>query len=322
MTLTQLEYILALQKAKNFGAAAALCFVTQPSLSAQIQKLEEELGVVLFDRSRSPVMPTEVGRNVLEQARLILDGSQRLFDVAMVWKKEAKGELRLGIISTLSPYLVPLFLKEFVKKYPAVQVVLYEDKTQNLVRAIEEGDMDVAILSPPGKASCQLVGKPLFYEPFVVYAHPGQPILEKKEIRYSDLPLEELLILDDTHCLRDQVIQICGSRTQKRKAYLAEIKSGGLQTLIGLVNSGKGFTLLPYLAALNMTESQRRQQVRFFAKPVPVRKISLIFHRARLKRPLVEALHQEILSCLPDGIFTSLKTGLKTVNPGEQHFLI
>jgi LysR family hydrogen peroxide-inducible transcriptional activator len=321
MTLTQLEYILALQKAKSFGAAADLCFVTQPSLSAQIQKLEEELGVILFDRSKSPVQPTDVGRKVLEQARLIVDETQRLSDVAMEWKKEVKGELRLGIISSLSPYLVPLFLKQFVQKYPAVQVVLYEDKTKNLVRAIEEGDMDVAILSPPGKASWQLVGKPLFYEPFVVYAHPGQPILEKKEIRYSDLPLEELLILDDTHCLRDQVIQICGNRAG-RKAYLAEIRSGGLQTLIGVVNSGKGFTLLPYLATLNMTESQRRHQVRFFTKPVPARKVSLVYHRARLKKPLVEALHDVILSGLPDGVFTSLKTGLKTVNPGDQHFLI
>lgn len=320
MTLSQLEYALAVERHLSFRKAAEASHITQPSLSTQIQKLEEELGVTLFDRSRTPVTVTEVGRSLLKQARLVIDEAARMKEIVDESKNVVRGEFRLGVIPTIAPYLLPLFLDRFTSKYPDVRLIIEEDKTSNLIPKLDAGQLDAALLSTPKEAPESLMERFLFYEPFVVYAGDQSPLAKQKCLSFSDLAPQDAVLLDDTHCMRDQVEQICRARKKPGSLAAVDFQSGSLQTLMNVVDRGPGYTFLPQLAAARLTEGSVKRHVREFEKPVPTRKISFVFHRAHLKRSIMEALRAEILAALPDTVYRESRVGLKVLDPHADKF--
>lgn len=321
MTLDQLKYALELQRTRHFSRAAENCHITQPSLSVQISKLEEELGAMLFVRTRSGVEITEFGEGLLKQARQVVDEAERFLQMAKDLKGEVQGRFRLGAISTLAPSLLPIFAGTFGKRYPKVQLSLFEERTERLVSDIDQGLVDAALLSTPVRCPDSLVEKVLFYEPFVLFASKGHPILEKKKVSVEQISSEEILLLDETHCLRDQVLQLCKSRQEKSPERSLRIQSASLQTLIEFIRRHEGYTLLPALSASLLTAAEQNHQIRQFEKPLPSRKVSLVFHQARLKRSIIEALKESILESLPKEVFLPAAKGdLRVLSPNPDHF--
>lgn len=298
MTLTQLEYIIAVDTYRHFSTAADTCHVTQPTLSMQIQKLEDELGVLVFDRSKQPVVPTETGLLILAQAREVIQAARRIPEIVQDTNNDLSGELRLGIIPTLAPYLLPYFIGSFIEKRPAVTIQIQELMTEHIVERLRTGMLDVGLVVTPLQES-GLYEQPLFHEPFVLYTSDNQPIAEKEIVSIADLHHEGLWLLTEGHCFRDQVMNLCGS---ERKAngftHSLQYETGSLETLIKLIDKQDGFTLLPYLATLDLDET-RRKRLRPFADPQPVREVSLVVHRRFLKRKLIETLQREIITHLP-----------------------
>ncbi len=298
MSLTQLDYIVAIDTHRHFATAAEHCHVTQPTLSMQIQKLEDELGVLLFDRSKHPVVPTETGQLIIAQAREVLQASRRIPELAKESRDEVGGELRVGIIPTLAPYLLPYFISAFMARYPAVTIQLQELLTEQIVERLRTGLLDVGIVVTPLREN-NMTDIPLFKEPFMLYAAAGNPLLKKTAINPADLTNEGLWLLSEGHCFRDQVVNLCGGSHQGSSALRYE--TGSLETLVKLIDRQDGFTLLPYLATLDF-DSLRQKQLRSFAGVAPVREVSLVMHRSFLKRGLITALKREILANLPDGL--------------------
>lgn len=295
MTLTQLEYIIAVDTFRHFATAAQHCHVTQPTLSMQIQKLEDELGVQLFDRSRQPVVPTEVGQVILLQAREVVQAARRIPEIVKESSDEISGELRLGIIPTLAPYLLPLFIGSFMNRFAGVSVQIQELTTEHIVEQLRKGLLDVGLAVTP-LHEMGLTEKPLFEEPFVGYVADSHLLARQRELSGADLQADGLWLLTEGHCFRDQVVNLCGADLRSRSALRYE--TGSLETLIKLIDRQEGFTLLPYLATLDMDEP-RRARLRPLGDPKPVRQVSLLLHRNGLKRRLIDALHREILAHLP-----------------------
>ncbi|MGM9509941.1 hydrogen peroxide-inducible genes activator [Larkinella sp. GY13] len=297
MTLSQLEYIVAVDTHRHFATAADHCHVTQPTLSMQIQKLEDELGVLLFDRSKQPVVPTETGQLILNQARDVLRTARRIPEIVKESKEDFSGELRLGIIPTLAPYLLPYFIGQFIDHYPAVTVHIQEMMTEQVLERLKNGLIDVGIVVTPLDEN-GLLEIPLFYEPFVVYASDSHPLFQKTAISAMDLKTDGLWLLTEGHCFRNQVVSLCGNDKRLNGSQPLRYETGSLETLIKLIDKQDGFTLLPYLATLDM-DAVRKARTRPFEAPQPVREVSLVMHRSFLKRKLIDALKQEIVTHLP-----------------------
>jgi LysR family hydrogen peroxide-inducible transcriptional activator len=318
MTLTQLKYILAVENHLNFIQAAEECHVAQPSLSAQIKKLEEELGVVIFDRGRHGVSVTEQGHQILEQARVILNEAERLNEVANTQQKAVKGTLKLGMIPTIGPYLLPHFLEPLHKQYPDLNIQLTEDKTESLVRLLEQGKLDAAILSTPEKAPANLMEKVLYYEPFVIFAHESHALLKNQNVKIDSLKNFYPILLDETHCMRDQVEEICAhQQTSPNHVYLVQ---GTLSTLITIVDHQNSFTLLPSLALDVLSTAQKKNQVRPIVNPIPTRKVSLVYHKSFVKRSMIEALNKVVVDSLPPEVEHRLKPRMEALDPKNRHF--
>ncbi|WP_266364269.1 hydrogen peroxide-inducible genes activator [Tellurirhabdus rosea] len=301
MTLTQLDYIVAVDTHRHFATAAESCHVTQPTLSMQIQKLEDELGVLIFDRSKQPVVPTEIGTTILLQAREVLQAARRIPEIVGEMKEEYSGELRIGIIPTLAPYLLPYFIGSFMKRYPSVTVQIQELMTEQVVERLKNGLLDVGMVVTPLQDH-GINEVPLFYEPFMVYAAEGNALLRRPHIAAAELPQDGLWLLTEGHCFRNQVVNLCApSRRSDGQPQLLRYETGSLETLVKLIDRQDGFTLLPYLATLDMNDA-RRQRLRPFTAPQPVREVSLVTHRSFLKRKLITALKKEILANLPAGL--------------------
>lgn len=297
MTLQQLEYIVALAEHRQFSMAAAACHVAQPSLSSAVQKLEAELGVRIFDRTAQPLKPTEVGKRILEQAQRILAETRQLSAVVQEHCTELSGELRLGIIPTLAPYLLPLFLKQFSVQYPQVQLHISERTTSVLMTQLGQDQIDVALLATPlGEAS--LHEEVLFYEEFAAYAPHEPQILRKRFLLTSEIDPDRLVLLEEGHCLRNQVVNLCALRPTDRTLHNVVYEAGSLETLRRLVEVQHGITILPQLALLDLDEEQM-QYVRFFHPPSPVREVSLVTRSSYARKRLLEALRQTILAALP-----------------------
>ncbi|MFQ5450914.1 MAG: hydrogen peroxide-inducible genes activator [Nitrospinaceae bacterium] len=299
ITLTQLSYVVALARTRNFGRAAKTCFVSQPTLSMQIQKLEDELDVILFDRSRKPVEPTLIGHKIVKQAQAVLREAQRIEELIKAEKGEIGGEFKLGVIPTLAPYLLPLFLKSFVNRFPKIDLILEELQTWQIMEKLRNDSLDAGILVTPlhGRG---IVERPLFYEPFVIYLAPGHPLHSLPKISEKDLSLEDIWLLNEGHCFREQAIELCKkvkSRRFEGKNLLFE--SGNLETLKRLVDKKFGYTLLPWLAVLDMPARERKRKLKFFKAPVPTREVSLVYSRSFLKRNIIEALFKAIVSSVP-----------------------
>ena len=298
MTFIQLEYIAAIDTYRHFATAAAHCFVTQPTLSMQVQKLEEELGLKIFDRSKQPVIPTEAGREVIEQARKILGEKHVISEIVQAKKGVLAGELRIGIIPTLAPYLLPLFIQSFTTKYPQIKLVVNEMTTEALVARLREGRIDVGILVTPLQEN-GIREQVLFYEELLVYVSRKNAAYKKTYMLTQDIDPNKLWLLEEGHCFRSQIVRLCELRKASREGSHFDYEAGSLETLRRMVELNDGITILPELAAMDLTGKQQ-QLIRHFKKPTPMREVSLVVHRDFVKQRLVQALHQEILLSVPE----------------------
>lgn len=297
MTFIQLEYIVAVDTYRHFAEAASHCFVTQPTLSMQIQKLEEELGVKIFDRSKQPVLPTEPGIEIIEHARKILSSRDVLHDMINSKKGIINGELKIGIIPTLAPYLLPLVLPSFTKKHEHIKLVINELTTDILISRLREGKIDVGILVTPLNES-GIKEDILFYEEMVVYVSKSNAVYKKTYLLPKDIDPEKLWLLQEGHCFRSQIIQLCELRKSSKEGSLFEYEAGSFETLRRMVELNDGITILPELATLDMTAHQQNH-LRYFRQPAPVREVSIVTHRDFVKRKLIDLLKKEILAVVP-----------------------
>ena len=293
MTITQLKYTLAVAEYGNFTTASEKCFVTQPTLSMQVQKLEEELGVTIFNRSTKPLQVTDVGEKVLFQARKIVEESSRMNDVISEEKGIIGGTLKVGIIPTVSPTLLPLFLNVFIKKHKNVELKIEEYNTDTLSKKLEDNTIDCAIAATPLNNS-KIIERPIYYEPFVAYVPDHHFLSGNKSLELDDLSNSDLLILQDGHCFRNQVLNLC-SIDDVNKQY--ELKSGSFETLINLSNNGPWMTIIPYLHSNNLS-SNNIQNIIPFEDPAPAREISMIYSKSQLKLPVINALMDTISSVI------------------------
>ncbi len=299
MTLTQLNYILAVDRCRNFAQAARECFVTQPTLSMQIQKLEDYLQIIIFDRTKMPVEPTPMGKKVLEYARKVMSGAQGLEELSKSLRGEVRGEYLLAVIPTLAPNVLPLFVKKFIDQYPEVELKIFESQTNEIIRFLKEGKIDGAILAGPLDEK-ELKEEHLFYESFKIFFSPDHPLLKKKLIDDKELDIREAWLLKEGHCLRAQVLQLCQYRKQSGKGHLF-FEAGSLETLVNMVKSSTGFTVLPHLACQNLSETDKKQ-LRDFKGVLPVRDVIFATGPLSMKASIEKSLVATIIKNIPKEI--------------------
>ena len=299
MTITQLQYVLAVAEHKNFTHAAEKSFVTQPTLSMQIQKLEDELDVLIFDRSKKPIQLTSLGEKIVEQAKNIVTESYRIKDIINQEKGYIGGEFRLGIIPTIMPTLLPLFIRNFVNKYPKVHLKIEELHTQALIEKLEEGYIDAGIAATPLNQE-NIKERVLYYEPFVAYIPLNNKLHKFQKLSVNDLNIDEILLLEDGHCFRENVINLCKNKQRQQQDFL-QLESGSFETMIKLADEGLGMTLLPYLHTLDIHEKQTKN-LRYFTEPHPAREVSIIYHKSKLKLQIIEALKEVIIGVIKAAI--------------------
>ena len=291
MTITQLQYVLAVAEHKNFTVAADKCFVTQPTLSMQIQKVEDELNIKLFDRTKKPILITTIGEKIVEQAKNIVNEAARIHDIIDQEKGFIGGDFKLGIIPTVTPTLLPMFLNSLVKKYPKLNLIIEELNTDEIILKLKNGQLDAAIAVTPLEDE-KLKEIVLYFEPFVAYM-PNRPIdFNKKELEISDLNFDEILLLEDGHCFRNSILNLCKNQNAKNAQHF-QLKSGSFETLMKLADEGLGITLLPYLHAQNLSEKDHQKIVNF-QDPKPAREVSLIFPKIALKIHIIDAIRNTI----------------------------
>ena len=291
MTITQLKYVLSVAEYQNFTVAAKHSFVTQPTLSMQIQKLEDELGVKIFNRSKKPIELTEIGKKIVEQGKVIVDESNRILDIVHQQKGYIGGQFKLGIIPTVMPTLLPMFLQNFTKKYPKVKLIIEELTTEEIIRKLTDGHIDAAIAATPIENEA-IRERPLYYEPFVGLIPQNHRLFNNKQISEDELEVEDILLLEDGHCFRDSILNLCRNhKIDNKKGF--QLESGSFDTLIKLSKEGLGMTLLPYLHTLDLNDIDKKN-LREFKSPPPAREVSLIYHKSQLKMQLIEALQKTI----------------------------
>lgn len=312
MTITQLEYILAVEKYRHFQKAAKACSVTQPTLSMQLQKAEEELGVVLFDRSKNPIRTTSDGEKVIEQARLVIREYKKIYSIIDSNKDAVQGNFRLGVIPTLAPYVIPLFVSTFIKKYPRVNLTIEEFKTEEIIALLATDDLDCGLLATPLVGE-NFIERVLFYEPFSVFASEGHALLKKIKVKDTDLNSSDVWLLNEGHCFRQQVLNLCNiSKTVGLHDNL-KFESGNLETLKNMVLHSNGYTLLPELAVLNLSNDDKKF-IREFQKPIPTREVSLVHNRIFLKEKIISALEETIIECLPNHLVSFKKKNIEIID--------
>ena len=296
MTLVQLEYIVAVDTYRSFVGAAEKCFVTQPTLSMQVQKLEEMLNVKIFDRSKQPVVPTEIGAQIIAQARVILQESHKVKEIINSQQQDIVGELRIGIIPTVAPYLLPQVISGMMEKYPDLKLLIWEYTTEDIIHHLKTGVLDCGIMATPfGDPATEEL--PLYYESFVTYISKNSKLYKKKNIDPDDLEEENIWLLNEGHCMRSQVLNICRTTKDNRLQGLT-YNTGSVETLIRMVDRNDGATLVPELALAELTNKQL-SKVRSFKSPEPVREISIVTHKNFIKKRMLNAFREEILAVIP-----------------------
>jgi LysR family transcriptional regulator, hydrogen peroxide-inducible genes activator len=294
MNLQQLEYIVAVDTHRHFANAAMHCFVTQPTLSMMIHKLEEELGVKIFERNKKPVVLTKEGEEIVNLAKRILLEVNRLKEYTATLKEEISGELRLGIIPTLAPYLLPLFLKSFTERYPNLRVVVKDLTTYEIINRLRLGELDMGLLATP-LSEKGLVEYPLFYEEFYAYAALSEKLPPKKYVLPTHIDTHKLWLLEEGHCFRNQIYDLCELKKKDMASSNISYEAGSIETLINLVDKNEGITIVPKLATLNL-KPQQLKKLREFSPPKPVREISLVVTETYPRRMIIEKLREEILN--------------------------
>jgi redox-sensitive transcriptional activator oxyR len=307
MTLQQLEYVMAVFRFRHFAKAAEYCGVTQPTLSSMVQKLEDELGLKIFDRKSQPIAPTPTGRLVVEQAWKVLLRARKLKETVEEEKHSLLGTFTIGILPTIAPYLIPRFFPQLMNKYPDMDVRIVEMKTEDLKRALVRGDVDAGILAQL-EGLDEFDSLSLFYEQFFAYVADGDPLFSKESIKTADLTGEYLWLLDEGHCFRDQLVKFCHLKAASaaKKAYTL----GSIETFMRIVESGKGITFIPELAVHQLDETHKRL-VRPFAIPVPTREIVMITGKNFIRKTLRSLLVEEIQASVPKDMLTLRQTQKK-----------
>lgn len=300
MTLTQLEYILAVHTHKHFGKAAESCFVTQPTLSAQIQKLESELELQIFDRTRTPIATTPDGQRIVEQAKKVLQEQKILSQMAKLSHVQIAGDFRLAVIPTLSPFLIPLFAMKYVNKYPQLSLHISENTTEEIIQLLKDDEIDAALLVTPLYEKT-IVEEPLYYEPFYLFVSPTHELANKQTIREEDLNIHDIWLLNKGHCFRDQVLNICSKTKERPIQGPINFESGNLETLKNMVLKGMGYTILPQMAVSQLSASQKKL-VRPFNRPVPTREVSLVYKKNNFKQHIIDSLREEITKIVPENL--------------------
>ncbi len=296
MTTVQLHYIVELDNHRHFARAADACHVTQPTLSMQVHKLEEELGVLVFDRSKQPVTPTEIGKRIIEQARIVLHEMGRIDQITQEAMGNYEGEFYLGIIPTIAPALLHRILPKLKSALPNVRFVIEELQTNIIIEKLRKDQLDAGILATPLDER-GIIERPLYYEPFMAFVPESHRLGKESFITNSELDLHDLLLLNEGHCFRNSVLNLC-KNTEEREEKMLRLESGNFDTLIRLAKQGYGMTLLPYLTALDLAE-ELQPMVKPIAQPRPTREISVVYSRTQLKIGVIEKLMGSILNAIP-----------------------
>ncbi len=298
-SLTQIEYVLAVARFGHFARAAEACHVTQPTLSMQLQKLEQNLGAVIFDRSKKPILLTEVGKKLIEQFQSILFEAKKIEGIVHSSSATGiSGELTLGIIPTIAPYLLPKLLPVIEQNFPKLELKILELQTLRIIEQLQNDELDVGLLATPLKVP-KIFEYALYYEPFSVLAHSGHELTQHKKVSYASLKQDDIWLLEEGHCLRHQVLDVCALKKNKGKRRQFRFESGNLETLKSLVDTYGGYTLLPALAAESLGKNTALIQ---FERPIPAREIGLVYRREHFKSELIEALGEAILKAIPEEI--------------------
>ena len=297
MNLQQLEYIVAVDTHRHFANAAGKSFVTQATLSMMIKKLEDEIGIKIFDRRKQPVTPTKEGEEFILRAKQVLADVKRLKDFAEEVKGEIAGDIHLGIIPTLAPYLLPIFLKNFINKYPRLNIFIKELITEDIIDHIKKGELDLGLVATPLNEPF-IKEYPLFYEEFFAYSSQGEKLPWKKYLLPQMIDLRRLWLLEEGHCFRSQVLNLCELKKKDVENENLHYEAGSIETLINLVDKYQGITIIPHLAVLNLKPSQKKN-IREFANPKPVREISIIAGNNFARTKILEKLKEEIITKIP-----------------------
>jgi LysR family hydrogen peroxide-inducible transcriptional activator len=298
MTITQLEYIIALDSYRNFALAADKCFVTQPTLSMQIQKLEELLGVQLFDRNKKPIEPTEMGIEIIAQARQVIKEHKKIQELIKDKTGMMTGNIHIGVIPTIAPYLIPQFLINFIEKYPEVILTISELTTAQILEQLKLGTIDCGILATPVHDQA-ITEFPLYWEPLVAYVSKKHPLFKKSSVLMSEIDINEVWLLNEGHCLRNQVINLCHDLKKHIQEIHLDYQTGSVETLKKIVELGKGITILPELAIQDFSAKQIGM-VRYFKTPEPSREVGIVVTKNYVKKRLIDALKEEIVAVVPD----------------------
>jgi LysR family transcriptional regulator, hydrogen peroxide-inducible genes activator len=306
MNLSQLEYIIAVDNYRQFFIAAEKCFVTQATLSVMVKKLEDELGVKIFDRSRQPVTPTREGEQIILRARQIIAEANGLKSFVQDLKGDISGELRLGVIPTLAPYLLPLFLKSFTQKFPSLRIYIKELVTDEIITKLKTGELDIGLLATPLHEQ-SIEEHPIFYEEFFAYVSRNEKLSRKKYLLPKEIYLNSLWLLEEGHCLRNQVFNLCELKMQDVASDGLHYQAGSIETLINLVDKNDGITIVPYLAT-QMLKPGQKKNLREFANPKPVREVSLATARNFARKKLLEHLKAAIISVIPPHMLNASRT--------------
>ena len=295
MTLTQLEYIITLDTYRHFVLASEKCFITQPTLSMQIQKLEEELGIKIFDRTKQPVIPTELGGSIIAQARIILREANKIKQIINEQKDSMTGEIRLGIIPTLAPYLLPPLFQRMSEKYPQLNLVIKETITEEVIHELKNDQLDCGLVVTPLKDN-SIKEDILFYEELFVYVSAKNALYNKKYVLATEIDPSQLWLLEEGHCFRSQILNLCELR--KHSDLNFKYETGNIETLKRMVDKSDGITILPELAVMEFSKAQMKL-VKRLREPVPAREVSLVTHRDHFKTKLIKTLKEEILTIIP-----------------------
>ena len=305
-TITQLEYIVAVDRLRHFGKAAKACHVSQPSLSMQLQKAEDELGVQIFDRHKKPITATDEGKPIIDQARQILREHERLLDISKNKSSALSGDFHLVVIPTLAPYIIPLFIEKFSSSFPLIRLKIDEMKTEDIIESLRSDTLDAGLLATPLREK-NIAEFPVFYEPYYLYGPSNHELMKKRSIKEESLDQSEIWLLRDGHCLRNQVINFCSLRVENRGVYPnVSFEGGTLETLRHLIRKNKrGYTLMPHLFIDGLTAAEVAASVRPFVTPIPTREVSLVMRRGHWKLKMVEALREVIRKVVPKELLES-----------------
>jgi LysR family transcriptional regulator, hydrogen peroxide-inducible genes activator len=292
MTLQQLEYIVALEKTRHFVKAAEMCGVTQPTLSAMIQKLEDELDCKIFDRSAHPIELTEIGQIILRQAHVVLFNANQLRENVAAAKGQISGPMTLAMIPTVAPYLLPGFISTFRKDYPEIDLKVTEMHTATIINKLQSAEIDMAILATPLE-NPNILEVPLYYEKFIGYVSPGSSIFAQSEISSKEFQLEQLWVLEEGHCLRNQVFNFC-----ENNAHASTYEAGSIDTLVKIVDVNGGYTIIPELHIEFLNEKQKLN-LRKMTDPEPNREISLVIRHDYVREGLMNAVANTVKQIIP-----------------------